>query len=64
MEITRRTFGKIMIGATVAALVGIWNAARECGPVRFVRAIRGRGFPGKLRPLDDATVRKQAEWRG
>lgn len=61
---TRRNFGKIVMGASAAVLVGAWNVMKKSGPVRFIRAIKGGTFPGKLQALDDATVRKQAEWRG
>lgn len=64
MELTRRTFGRMLIGATAAVLAGLWHVAKKSGPVRFVMAIKGRRFPGTLRPLDDAAVRKPAQWSG
>lgn len=64
MELTRRTFVKILIGAFAALPAGAWGVAQSSAPVRFVRAITASKFPGRLRPLDDAAVRKPAKWSG
>ncbi|MBI2437848.1 MAG: hypothetical protein HYV36_03425 [Lentisphaerae bacterium] len=63
MELTRRTFGKLLLGALVTVLAGAWGLGRRFAPVGFVRAVRAK-FPGKLRRLDEAAVRQPAKWRG
>lgn len=64
MELTRRTFGKLLLGAAAAVLTGVWGVAQRLAPVRFVRAIKARQFPGRLRPFDEAAARRRGKWRG
>lgn len=64
MELTRRIFMKILLGALAAWLAGAWGLAQRSAPARFVRAIKAHKFPGRLRSLDEAAVRQPARWSG
>jgi hypothetical protein len=55
MELTRRRFGKLL-----AAAVAAWFA----GLARTARAGYRRLFPGRVRALDHAEVRKPGRWAG
>ncbi|MBI2439947.1 MAG: hypothetical protein HYV35_01095 [Lentisphaerae bacterium] len=63
MELTRRSFGKLLLGAFCAVLAGAWGLTQRLAPVSFVKALRAK-FPGKLRRLDAAAVRQVGKWRG
>ena len=56
MVMMRRGFLRLAIGALLAA------------PVRWVArctvAVRARRYPGPVRPLDEANVRRPGKWAG
>lgn len=64
MAMTRRQFGRLLGGAagTIAAGAGGWLASLT--PTRFVRALRGRCFPGRVRALDEERMRRPGRWSG
>lgn len=64
MELTRRTFGKLLLGTLAAVLTGAGSVALRLTPARFVRAIKARQFPGWLRSFDEAAVRRRGKWCG
>ena len=64
MAMTRRDFGKMLAAVTVALGAGLWPTIKKVVPVRFVRAVTTGRFPGRLRPLADADVKKPAPWSG
>jgi len=65
MEVTRRTFSKILVTAAgFVPFAGVWQMLRWILPVRVVRAITKIRFPGRIRPLDHAKIMKQGKWSG
>lgn len=64
MELTRRTFGKLLLGTLAAVLTGAGSVVQWLAPRRFLRAIKARQFPGRLRSFDEAAVRRRGKWRG
>lgn len=75
MEITRRHFNRLIVSAAILCVAGVrWVAAHAAPavapgamagkPSHVLRALRPTAFPGHLRPLDDAEVRKEGKWRG
>ena len=64
MELTRRSFGKLLIASFVALATGRFNAIGSSRPARFIRAAIARTFPGKVRPIDDTEIRQHAKWLG
>lgn len=59
----RRFLGLLLGAATAVAAAGI-GLLRRASPVRVVRAWRARRYPGPLRALDEAGVRKPGSWAG
>lgn len=64
MELTRRHFAKLLASAAGMLAVGAGHCRDALGNVRFVQALRGRFFPGRVRPLDPSSVRTRGRWRG
>jgi hypothetical protein len=64
MELTRRSFGKLLIASLVALATGMLNAAGSSRPARFIRAATTRAFPGKVKPVDDMEIRRHGWWLG
>ena len=64
MELKRRHF----IGLLLTAFAGLLAAgrwlAREADPRRILLARRTRRYPGPVRELDRANLRKPARWEG
>ena len=75
MEITRRQFSLMILSAAALCVAGVrWFAARPVPavapeamagkPSRVLKALKPQSFPGRLRPLDEAEVRKKGKWSG
>jgi len=64
MEITRRQFNRLVVSAALLCAASVRWIAAYAKPARFLRALRPTTFPGRLRPLDDAEVRKEGKWSG
>jgi hypothetical protein len=64
MELTRRKFGKILAASAVAVLSGVWKVAGRMVPASFIRAVKAKSFPGRIRALDEAEVKGTAKWGG
>jgi len=64
MEITRRQFSLMILSASALCIAGVrWFAARPV-PSRVLKALKPQSFPGRLRPLDEADMRKEGPWSG
>ena len=63
MELTRRAFTKLVIAGAAGMLGGLYRTARAT-PVRAWRAARAAAFPGRVRPLDEHSIRRPADWAG
>ncbi len=64
---TRRKFLHRLIQTGLLGLSGLWwlttrAIGKRAVPRRFVRAIRTRNYPGKVRSLP--TINKNAKWSG
>ncbi len=64
MELTRRTFGKLIAAAGLATVSGAWRLTQRVLPRRVLRAVKAKMFPGRLRPLKAAEIKKPGRWRG
>ena len=61
---TRRTFLTVLGAAGVALATGTVWLTRRLVPLRVVRAMRGRFFPGKVRPLNEEDIQTPGKWSG
>ena len=59
MELTRRKFLTLALAGAAAVACGIGLRA-----ARGARRVGARLFPGRVRPLDMASVRKPGRWAG
>ena len=64
MELTRRTFGKLIAAAGVTGYGGIVHLARWAAPARVVRAACTRIFPGKVLALNSQKTGEPGRWSG
>ena len=64
MEITRRKFSGMLVAGVSAFLTAGWCAVKKTRPVRYIRALRIRTFPGRLRRLDEEEIGTESEWLG
>lgn len=64
MEVGRRTFLGLMLAAGAALAAPMLPLFRRILPARFVEAVRSRLYPGPVRPLDMAEIRKPGRWAG
>jgi hypothetical protein len=64
MELTRRTFGRLIALAALGGAAGFRRAARALAPRRVLRAARARVFPGRVRPLVHSQVAQRGRWQG
>jgi hypothetical protein len=62
MEMTRRKFIEYMIKTAAAIAAGAWFVAEKVVPRRFIRAVRCRKYPGRLKQLAD--INNQSKWSG
>ncbi|RKX30727.1 MAG: hypothetical protein DRP22_04750 [Verrucomicrobia bacterium] len=64
--VTRRTFiRQLVMGlAGAAVLVSGWVPRGVRAMRRWVRALPGRRFPGRVRPLDNRRIRLPGHWSG
>jgi len=64
MEITRRKFNLLVASAAILYAAGTkWLSACP-GPMRFMKVLNPKAFPGRLRPLNEAEIRKAGKWSG
>ena len=64
MGIARRRFVRFITGTVAGLAVPIgWLAARVV-PIRCVRAVRSRLYPGPLKRLDNADIKRPGRWAG
>ena len=61
---TRRQFGRRLVAAAAACLVGVWRAAGAPALERVRRAVAGGRFPGRVIPLDPKQVARSGRWLG
>jgi len=61
---TRRRFIQRIAAAAILCVAGVRWVAAYMAPSRVLKALRPTAFPGRLRPLDDAEVRKEGKWKG
>ena len=64
MELTRRDFCTTLVTSVAALLTGAWRAGSEAARARWMAVLRRGGFPGRLRPMEEAEVRTPAKWHG
>jgi hypothetical protein len=53
----------LVAGVSVFLTAG-WCAVKKTRPVRYIRALRIRTFPGRLRRLDEEEIGTESEWLG
>jgi hypothetical protein len=61
---TRRQFNRLILSAVIAGATSVRGFAARLTPSRFLKALKPQSFPGRLRPLDEAEVRKEGKWAG
>ncbi|MCP4261446.1 MAG: hypothetical protein GY774_28680 [Planctomycetes bacterium] len=59
---TRRKFINKLIKTGSIIIAGISCLAKNANPRKFVRAMRIKKYPGRLKPLRD--ISKQCKWSG
>ncbi|HCO93823.1 MAG TPA: hypothetical protein DIU00_07730 [Phycisphaerales bacterium] len=59
---TRRKFVRKLIGAGSMIVAGASLFAKKASPRKFVRAIRFKGYPGPVKPMEN--ILKQGKWSG
>lgn len=59
---TRRKFIQGLIKGGAAIIVGVCWVAKKAAPRKFVRALRFKKYPGRLKPLQD--FHEQSKWSG
>jgi hypothetical protein len=64
MELKRRQFMKLLLGAAAVLAVAGWGLIRRASPRRVIQAWRVRRYPGPVRALDEAQVRQPGPWAG
>ncbi len=64
MGLTRRQFAKLLASAAGVLVAGCAHCRGELARVRFVQALRGKFFPGRVHSLDATRVRTRGRWRG
>jgi len=62
LEMTRRKFINKLIKKGSMIIAGISWLAKNANPHKFVRAMRTKKYPGRLKPLRD--ISKQGKWSG
>ncbi len=64
MEITRRQFSVMILSIATLCAAGLQWFATRSAPSRFLKALRPKSFPGRLRPLDESEIGKEGKWSG
>lgn len=64
MEVKRRQFCLMIVSAAALCAAGMRWVATRSTPLRVVKALKARSFPGRLRPLDEEEIRKEGKWSG
>ena len=59
---TRRKFIRKLIGVGSTIVMGASWLVTKTSPRRFIRAVRLKKYPGRIRPLGD--ISKQSQWSG
>ena len=61
---TRRRFSQLVLSAAVLCMTGMRWVGAHAIPSRVLKALKLQTFPGHLRPLDEAEIRKEGKWKG
>jgi len=64
MAMTRRTFCAAALATCAGALTGVLAWLKRMAPRSVVTALRGRSYPGPVKPLNRAEIGTQGRWRG
>jgi len=64
MELTRRQFAKSLAAAAAMAAAGLVRGVKPSAMRRYAGVLRGRLFPGRVRPLCAEQVDGPAKWLG
>ncbi len=62
LEMTRRKFIQELLKGAAAIFVGVCWIAKKASPRKFVRAIKLKRYPGRLKLLRN--IHKQSKWSG
>ncbi len=60
----RRRFLAVAVRAAAVPVVATWLLGRQLVPTRTVQAIRGRFYPGPVKRLSHAEIRRPGRWKG
>lgn len=64
MEVGRRRFVRILIGAGVALVTPALPLLERLLPARVVEAVRSKRYPGPVRDLDRSAIGSGKRWAG
>lgn len=64
VEMTRRRFIQMIASIGILCAGGVRWLAAKTEITHFLRALKARTFPGRVRPLDDDEIRKEGKWQG
>lgn len=64
MELKRRAFIKLLPAAALGMLGAAGWAREQVRPRRITMALHGVGFPGRIRPPNEAEISRPAKWNG
>jgi len=64
MDLTRRSFGKLVAAALAVWFGGLRLPAWMEPPLRFTRAAIGRFYPGRLKSPRSQEIQAQGRWLG
>ena len=64
MELKRRDFIGLLLAGLAAAAAAAAGLLRRAGGSRVLRAEKPGAYPGRVRPLDEAKVRRSGGWAG
>jgi len=59
VALTRRQFLQGALAVMLPASLGA-----SALPLRYVEAVRGRAYPGRVAPLDEVALARSAKWLG
>ncbi len=64
MEVIRRRFIKVLLGALGLAVTPALAILSHIAPEIWVEAVRGSVYPGPLKHMDEAEVARRGRWAG
>lgn len=65
MALSRRTLLKgALLAVALFALRPIWRAVGRVFPARWVKAVKGKTYPGRVVRLDENKVQQTSKWSG